>query len=585
MNCSLPPAPIPRSGPCQPPIADCNHPQGLPELANHPYRNSPTASEDAFVNRYTKLGGRRRKRGSRRRSRAATNRRRRTAATKRAPKSTRRITRHRKHHGGVGFRLDLSACPDGGIAHPVQYETKVGGGFRNRKNNRVVKMKSIHRQKRYHIGKRRMRSFKRIGGGNLGEYQKILKVNPLYQTMDDEMKALFTAEENIEHLKDILGNEDVCVNVFYKDRDQEYKTPVMTVNVKKYDTFLLLKTSIARKLLYMFRASIGNRLKNHVKDQQYAAETAAEIAAETAAQTAAETAAQTTEQTTKTQLEQLKQLCRKDTNWQSNWCQAYNVYDNEQVPPISLKGLKLIQGGLTIDQIDDTTTKCVWEIFPMMSSPQINIQLRDYLLLHVQVPEVSQILQECTADNANTIDTIYKLMQRKGLMTKDDLNTHIHNDYKGNIDDFVNTLGLSTSSATHVKEQIMSKEETTNRFDYFLIEKTTELSDVIDQLKLLFNIFGEDTPTMCLCLEKDSQQISSMDGLLAAASSNRFIFKQRRRSLLDKITGSISSAVSRSTSANTKNDAPRKKSSLRSQSTSTDQSEWLGGDAEDSFTE
>ena len=115
MSCSVHAALIPQSGSCQSPVADCNHPNGLPELANHTYRHTPTASEDAFVNRYTKLGGKRR-------SRSATYRRSRKSKTSR--RRTRRSRHASKQRGGVGFRLDLSACPDGGIAHPVQYETK-----------------------------------------------------------------------------------------------------------------------------------------------------------------------------------------------------------------------------------------------------------------------------------------------------------------------------------------------------------------------------------------------------------------------------------------------------------------------------
>ena len=140
MSCAAPPASIPHSGSCQPPVKDCNHPSGLPELANHTYRNTPTASEDAFVNRYTKLGGKRRSRRAHR-----VPRRRRTsnyAKSKSSRMRKRRSRRTRKHRGGVGFRLDLSACPDGGIAHPLQYETKASsmdsghlssGGFGLRK--------------------------------------------------------------------------------------------------------------------------------------------------------------------------------------------------------------------------------------------------------------------------------------------------------------------------------------------------------------------------------------------------------------------------------------------------------------------
>lgn len=124
MPCAVPSASIPHSGPCQPPVADCNHPSGLPELANHTYRNTPTASEDAFVNRYTKLGGKRRSRRACRvpRRRRASNYSK--SKTKSKTKSNRKRTRRSKQRGGVGFRLDLSACPDGGVAPPVQYETK-----------------------------------------------------------------------------------------------------------------------------------------------------------------------------------------------------------------------------------------------------------------------------------------------------------------------------------------------------------------------------------------------------------------------------------------------------------------------------
>jgi hypothetical protein len=126
-SCSTAPAHTPHSGPYQSPIADCHHPHGLNELANHTYRNTPTASENAFVNRYTKVGG------SRKRKRVARRRRSRAVHPKR--RSRRRKAKSNKRSGGIGYRLDLSACPDGGIAHPMRYETKASsmdGGGRKR---------------------------------------------------------------------------------------------------------------------------------------------------------------------------------------------------------------------------------------------------------------------------------------------------------------------------------------------------------------------------------------------------------------------------------------------------------------------
>ena len=157
-SCATAPARIPPSGPSQSPIADCNHPNGLKELANHTYRNTPTASENAFVNRYTKVGGgkgRRRQRRTRRRS------------SSRCSKTRTRT----KRRGGIGYRLDLSVCPDGGIAHPVRYETNAssmdgGGGKRNRK---LSKKKFSQLQKRK---TRVMRGKKRHGGINISPPKK-----------------------------------------------------------------------------------------------------------------------------------------------------------------------------------------------------------------------------------------------------------------------------------------------------------------------------------------------------------------------------------------------------------------------------
>ena len=41
-------------------------------------------------------------------------------------KQIRKRKKSNKRHGGVGFRLDLSECPDGGVAHPIGYATNGG---------------------------------------------------------------------------------------------------------------------------------------------------------------------------------------------------------------------------------------------------------------------------------------------------------------------------------------------------------------------------------------------------------------------------------------------------------------------------
>lgn len=43
---------------CQKKIPDCFHPKGLKQIGVNPYTQSPTESEVAFDNRYTKVGGR-----------------------------------------------------------------------------------------------------------------------------------------------------------------------------------------------------------------------------------------------------------------------------------------------------------------------------------------------------------------------------------------------------------------------------------------------------------------------------------------------------------------------------------------------
>ena len=133
LSCASAPTRIPCSGPCQSPPRRQQPPQRSqktlqPHLSQHP----PPASANAFVNRYTKVGGsrKRRRRARRRRSRAV------------HPKSRRssiRKAHSSKRRGGIGYRLDLSTCPDGGILHPVRYETKASsmdGGGRKRSVSR-----------------------------------------------------------------------------------------------------------------------------------------------------------------------------------------------------------------------------------------------------------------------------------------------------------------------------------------------------------------------------------------------------------------------------------------------------------------
>lgn len=121
--CATLPATLSRSSVGQSPVADCFHPKGVPELANHTFRDTPTASENAFVNRFTKLGGSRQRRLRRRQPRT---RRRRThirTQQRHKQKKKRHTSSKTRRRGGVGFRFDLSACPVGGMATPTQYET------------------------------------------------------------------------------------------------------------------------------------------------------------------------------------------------------------------------------------------------------------------------------------------------------------------------------------------------------------------------------------------------------------------------------------------------------------------------------
>lgn len=114
-TCSVPVSTIPHSNVCKQPVSDCFHPEGLPELASHTLKN--TASENAFANRYTKLGGSRRKRRSRRRRVRRTNKKRSNTRSRRQKKAS----QHRR--GGVGYRFELQECPEGGLPHHVPYET------------------------------------------------------------------------------------------------------------------------------------------------------------------------------------------------------------------------------------------------------------------------------------------------------------------------------------------------------------------------------------------------------------------------------------------------------------------------------
>lgn len=47
---------------CQKKIPDCFHPKGLKQIGVNPYTQSPTESEVAFDNRYTKVGGKKNRR-------------------------------------------------------------------------------------------------------------------------------------------------------------------------------------------------------------------------------------------------------------------------------------------------------------------------------------------------------------------------------------------------------------------------------------------------------------------------------------------------------------------------------------------
>ena len=122
-SCSVPVSTTAYGGMCRSQQSDCMNQSGLPELASHTFgKTSNRASENAFVNRFTPLGGKRRKQRSRRKK---------THRSKTQKQTTqRRLSRRRKtkqkRRGGVGFRLDLSECPNGGIASPVGYQTNTG---------------------------------------------------------------------------------------------------------------------------------------------------------------------------------------------------------------------------------------------------------------------------------------------------------------------------------------------------------------------------------------------------------------------------------------------------------------------------
>jgi hypothetical protein len=122
-SCSVPASTPAYGGMCRSPNSDCVNKSGLPELAAHTFGDSATlASENAFVNRYTPLGGKRRKQRSRRRKRSSRSR---TRTNTRRKRYSRRKSQY-KRRGGVGYRLDLEQCPDGGIASPVGYQTNSG---------------------------------------------------------------------------------------------------------------------------------------------------------------------------------------------------------------------------------------------------------------------------------------------------------------------------------------------------------------------------------------------------------------------------------------------------------------------------
>lgn len=141
-SCSVPSYDTSYGGPCRTPVPNCLNQQATPELASHNTGTTPTASEDAFVNRYAlpsvshtrvstanAVGGRRRRRRRRQRCRTHHRKRSKRSTSRRTtPTRTQRAggrKRVTKRHGGVGYRFDLSTCPPGGLPDTTQYSTNV----------------------------------------------------------------------------------------------------------------------------------------------------------------------------------------------------------------------------------------------------------------------------------------------------------------------------------------------------------------------------------------------------------------------------------------------------------------------------
>lgn len=229
LSCASAPTRIPCSGPCQspPPLADCNHRSGLKKLYNHTYRNTPPpASANAFVNRYTKVGGsRKRRRRARRRSRAVHPKRRRSSIRK---------AHSSKRRGGIGYRLDLSTCPDGGILHPVRYETKASsmdGGGRKR---------SVTRKSRRRRGAGSSNTHKCVLETSSQDYIDKFRLPNIEYTQFQQFKNPQTSPHpNIWKIKNIIKTFDMnmhnCTVVLkYKNGDFKKFSQITDNNVANF---------------------------------------------------------------------------------------------------------------------------------------------------------------------------------------------------------------------------------------------------------------------------------------------------------------------------------------------------------------
>lgn len=136
-SCALPTSLSDYGGHCRNPVPDCLTQRTTPELSTNLNGEQASASETAFSRRYdafgssahtkTAKGGRRRKRTQtiRRFLRKRNNKRSFSLRKQRRTKNK----RFSRKGGGVGFRLDLSKCPPGGLPGPTQYQTNQSDFF------------------------------------------------------------------------------------------------------------------------------------------------------------------------------------------------------------------------------------------------------------------------------------------------------------------------------------------------------------------------------------------------------------------------------------------------------------------------